>query len=101
MIPSKSRDHVFLSMPHFLNKQLRPLNITGYLFPCYKEDSKPVLLHNPADSPAYLLPIFIMIKSTGERNLVSRLNSGTVTVPRRIRLREIQQTSSVRLAQSI
>ena len=41
----------------------------------------------------------IMIKSTGKRNLVSRLNSGTVTVPRRIRLREIQQTSSVRLTQ--
>jgi hypothetical protein len=43
----------------------------------------------------------IMIKSTGKRDIVSRLNSGTVTVPRRIRLREIQQTSSVRLAQNI
>jgi IS605 OrfB family transposase len=43
----------------------------------------------------------IMIKSTGKRDIVSRLNSGTVTVPRRIRLREIQQTSSMRLAQNI
>lgn len=43
----------------------------------------------------------IMIKSIGKRDIVSRLNSGTVTVPRRIRLREIQQTSSMRLAQNI
>jgi len=43
----------------------------------------------------------IMIKSTGERDIVSQLNSGTVTVPKRIRLREIQQTSSVRLARNI
>lgn len=43
----------------------------------------------------------IMIKSTGKRDIVSRLNSGTVTVPRRIRLNDIWQTSSVRLAQNI
>ena len=40
----------------------------------------------------------ILLKTSNQKSLLTQLRSGGVTPPRRIRLREIQQTSSVRLA---
>lgn len=43
----------------------------------------------------------ILLKTSNQKSLLTQLRSGGVTPPRRIRLREIQQTSSVRLAENI
>ena len=43
----------------------------------------------------------ILLKTSKQKGLLTQLCSGGVTPPRRIRLREIQQTSSVRLAENI
>jgi len=43
----------------------------------------------------------IMLKGKGDTDIISRLNSGGVTPPRRIRLGAIQQTSSMRLAKTL
>ena len=43
----------------------------------------------------------ILLKESKQKSLLTQLRSGGVTPPRRIRLREIQQTSSKKLALSI
>ena len=43
----------------------------------------------------------ILLKTSNQKSLLTQLRSGGVTPPRRIKLREIQQTSSVQLAKYI